>query len=643
MQYSHLSSTSPSLVHDLFQAIHACSPRLIYIICPFQPVHDLQPEQMRPVVDVATTMDKLTAHFSLTNAHANPTIQLLVQALLPTPKIEEYEALFSCHEIVTGSSAASLLSSRLRQVDRPSSIQWEGPLHIPIPPDEGNAHTPEQSVSIFPGFQLTVTDPTFPQIPKLSTSHARILATAKRMPSHALFLSSRSGLRLDLSHACSPQTVGLYNMLADAQESFLLAIGHTRFWCFWKNTCGTTYEPPSCHAVYIPPLERDASNALDMGAWGMRQHFQDALFVRKLPTSIAQLSVLSLMDDTETVTLSPYQIDEMCETDKLKDELIHLSQWNPQDHTHPRQTENKRSRPSTTDNTLEDGTSAAELRALYIQQKATAQCEVALQTMRTATLSKSESCSILEARSVRPLPAKKAGKQTSQLTMRQQRFQRLMQSQREKQTVENAATISSLGQRGKRVRSISDNDMARRRASKVPRQGKGNRRDNDYLIHEALKNLKEKDPFFPLSRECGRQDHSRTLARQWSADGHANDDLLNMRSHRQQGNHGVEYIFDDDDRDAHIIDYEAAVAESRQEFTGSQPIDAQQQSKLIQSLCTLKSMANAVSADKSARATSESAIELLRQVIEGIDRGSVVVADTSLLLRLNNSTIMSSV
>lgn len=104
-------------------------------------------------------------------------------ASLPTPKVEKYEALFSYHEIFIGSSATSILSSRLRQINLPSTIQWEGPIQIAIRIyDEGNSQTSELSVSVLPGFQVTVTDLTFPQVSKLANYHARIRETAKRMP-----------------------------------------------------------------------------------------------------------------------------------------------------------------------------------------------------------------------------------------------------------------------------------------------------------------------------------------------------------------------------------------------------------------------------------------------------------------------------
>lgn len=642
----------------LARQITSINPDVVYVHLPSKSVDDLSSEQLRFVLEAeqaiteAANRSRTIDLCSPPSAIRNLRVTLLFDNTISSRKLDQYETLFDTDESFAAASAAAILSSRLQNIT-PSSALWSGTLQIPSSNSSG-AHINLDGLHLIKSSKVASDRP----LPTLPSGPARILAVSKRLPSQGGLLNTVSGFSLSLDQHCPRDTALFYNMLASRGDSLLVSISDLLFWLFWPRQFRSSQHHPACQALWIAPLTNTAVLALDVVAWCASQSFGTTLFARQLPKHILDLPVQSISPVTPfqnpTSTFQKLSNVPCLNFDRAIDSLSKRCNL-------PAPGILREAKRGFTPTDLQgEDISGPELRVLAKRQKPNQDgSDYALTYGRmTGTHSRSESCSILDSKS---LPGKSDScKQSSQLTMRQQRFQRLMQSQQDKRGVENASTVSSLGQRGKRVRSASDLDASRRRCSKTPR----NASSQVYVgqaIRGKLRALEQEKPFFELDGDKQYLGASwKQLARQFS-DGKCvplNPDASSVE--RIQG-HGVEYLLDGDDRDKFIVDWETLISKTDAEFGTCTPLTHQQQYKLNASLKDLRQLGMKLAAEKQCKSIGapaplvtsaitslplielgtaepeENASILLGRILRAFHDGQIVVKDEALRILLTKT------
>lgn len=618
----------------LARQISSINPDVVYVHLPSKSIDDLSSEQLRFVLEAeqaiteAANRSRAIDLCSPPSAIHNLRVTLLFDSTISSRKLDQYETLFDTDESFTAFSATAILSSRFQNTTSSSAL-WSGTLQIPSS-DSSGAYINLDGLHLIKSAKIASDRP----LPTLASGPARILAVSKRLPSQGGLLNTVPGFSLSLDQHCPRDTALFYNMLASRGDSLLVSISDSLFWLFWPRQFRSSQHHPACQALWIAPLTNTAVLALDVVAWCASQSFGTSLFARQLPKHILDLPVQSISPVTPVQNpTSTFQklVDVPClDFDRAIESLSKRCNLPA-----PGILREAKRGFTPTDLHAEDA-SGAELRVLAKRQKTNQDgSDYALTYGRmTGTHSRSESCSILDSMS---LPGKSDScKQSSQLTMRQQRFQRLMQSQQDKRGVENASTVSSLGQRGKRVRSASDLDVSRRRCSKTPR----NASSQVYVgqaIRGKLRALEQEKPFFELDE--GKQ-YSRAswkqLARQLSdSDGKCVPSKPDASSiERIQGHHGVEYLLDGDDRDKFIVDCETLISKTDAEFGTCTPLTHQQQSKLNASLKDLRQLGMKLAAEKQSKSTDAPAPLVTSAITSSpsIELGTTEPGNASMLL-----------
>lgn len=660
-QWSRRSHDDPPVFGPLALArqIALLNPKVIYVHLPSKSIDDLPPDQLRFVLEAENAIrnvvnDSHTVDLcSSPPRNCSPKVTLLFDNTISPRKLDQFETLFDTDESFAAASAAAVLSSRFQNIT-PSSALWSGTLQIPSSDSSGAIN--------LDGLHLIRTNATQSNqpLPPLTSGSARILAVSKQLPSQGGLLNTVPGFSLRLSQNCPRDTALFYNMLASRADSILLSVSDSLFWLFWSRQSSAPQAFPDCLALWIAPLSACAVPALDVAAWAASQNFGNSLSARQLPKHMLDLPVQSISPVTpaHNDTYSPLRrLSDICRSD-LRSTVESISKQCSDGSVLGAVGESRR---GTTSSDLQlEGVSGAELRVLAKRQKTNP--DVADYTMTygrlTGTHSRSESYSVLEPKSV--LGRSETCRQSSQLSMRQQRFQRLLQSQQDKRGVENASTVSSLGQRGKRVRSASDLEISNRRQSKTSR----NASSHVYVgqaIREKLRSLEAGTPFFKMDED------KRCVGLSWKemAEKFAVTDEKWVSSHHSESLrvetfpacHGVEYLCDGDERDKLIIDYETLVSKTDTEFATSTPFSPQQQSKLMVSVKGLRQLggelsgklrntANVSAAHVTSDVTSPSCVELgvmdpsenasrtLDLVLRAFRDGQLVVKDESLRILL---------
>lgn len=626
---------------ELSAAVHAFRPKRIYIVLPSKPVKELSTNEIKPLLEVEQALRSLiTPNLSGPSQQQSRSkliteslcrVTLLFDEFLMQEQVIEYKAVFYAHEMLCGAAASSILASRVDNVTTINS-RWSGSIHIP-----DDVQSPEDGTS-FPGFHLIPENESTPAVPTKRAPHAHVLAVAKSMPAVACLFNARLGFQLRLAQDCPARTASFFNALVSSGESMLVRIGDAKFWCFWSSKRGDAVA--TCHAMFISPLSRAAVPALDVAGWRVQQGFGNKLSVRALPPELANLPVRSLFQSASEVS-TPENIN--VDIAFLKEALDIHRKRNDLASNHPGNDALLNHLFFSPSHVMTNDISGAELQALEKREKEKEKEQATNSTTPyaklTNTVTRSDSCSILESKSVTGKKPPVTSREM-QLAFRQRRFQRLMQTQQEKRVVENATTVSSMGQRGKRIRSTeTDTD---RRVAKAGRLSSS----SIYLgqaIRSSLHALDKCKPFYNLDGTLhARSESSIDLANRLNTvvgDGDAaNFDPDWMKTaRREQGNHGVEYLFDSDNRDKHIIEYEHLIAKTSVEF-GTKTLQPRERSKLKAAINRLRSLPikglQPEVSDNRFGDNITSQMELLKDLFEGFRRGVVIVKDETLRARL---------
>lgn len=638
----------------LSRRIADLNPTCIYLHLPSKSLHDLSPDCARYVLETQCAIQALfrsSRDFQSQPSSSPANITLLFDDSLSPRKVDQYEIIFRANESFTGASAAAVLYSRFFNVTSATAL-WSGGFHIP-PFDSTGAATNLEGLHLV----RTSDFPSKQTLPSLGSTPARILAVAKQLPNYAGLFNAVPGFALHISQHCPHDTTLFYNMLASRTDGLLVSISDTLFWLFWPQKSQSSRHL-FCHALWIAPLPESAMSALDVASWCVSQGFGDSICARQLPNSMLDLPVYPNSSSplpNEHPTASVRNLKDIS-FPALKDSLTTLSKTCSVAPA-PNVLHDAKSVASSTDMFI-DNISGSELRAISNRQNEMQnQPDSSLSYGKlTGTQSRSESCSLLESKSFSI--KLDSAKQTSQLSIRQQRFQRLLYSQQEKRVVENASTVSSLGQRGKRVRSSSDIEIGRQQHNKTPR----NLSSHVYVgqaIRGKLRELEQGKPFFDYKglQHCpGRS--STELANILSVSGDFGGQLSSSKmssasSNGSLGQHGIEFLFDGDERDRIILDYETLLSKSGAEFKSAIPINEHQRSKLTASIVNLRRLGQRLSDNQrevpvpptSTLATSditplaeagaegdltESTTETLERVLRAFLDGQVIVKDESL-------------
>lgn len=627
---------SASGAQELSRNVLSHRPDHIYVILIPKPVKDLAPVEIRPLLDSEEAVCGCRSSSTLKGAGCDSRsnsldevpckITLLFDGVLDSHSIREYEALFCAHETLSGSAAASIMLSRVENIIS-SNVQWSGSVQVCRDTEQPN-NTIE-----FPGFHLSAKSPSAVSVPTRKAPFARVLAVANRMPSIACLFTATLGFQLRLTQSCSQRTAAFFNAVVSSKQSVLLGIGDAMFWCFWIPRRGDTFGQFA--ALYIRSMPTSAALALDVAALRSKLQLQDELLVRQLPVGISNLPVRPLLETSSVPRLSE-NIDGNSDL-IIKDGISMLTEYAARGSTSiPLTCKRQPDGTVSIDDILHNEVSGAEVEILLRRQRDKEQTQTLGSGFLASTLTKSDSCSVMESRSL-------TGKKSSttrevQLAFRQRRFQRLLQSQREKRVVESATTISSLGQRGKRVRS-ADIDPGRQRFVKTARQT-----SSSIYIGQAIRsslNALRKCPSFYAASENDDQtpetseDLAKSLSESCMEPSELPEDWEKV-ARSNHGRHGVEYLFDGDIRDKHIREYESLVAKTGMEFE-RRALQRHECAKLNVAINKIRSLKR----NEPRSAQSKVSLEpdnycksLLQDLVDGVHNGKVVVTDSQLRERL---------